>query len=152
MRLLTGLTMSAVLAAGLLAAPPAMAAQTAVSFAADSGDSCRRGVTEGTIERYDGPVVRPLVNVEGSLYDEARPTVCFPDNMHSTATFRGYRGTELVDSETYKADNEQVKLSFGLSDPTGVRSIDRVVVQVCRFSNSPIGISYCGAAQEYKIP
>jgi hypothetical protein len=27
-----------------------------------------------------------------------------------------------------------------------------VTVQVCRYSNSPIGISYCGKQQEYKIP
>ncbi|MEV0388857.1 hypothetical protein [Nonomuraea sp. NPDC050643] len=152
MRLLAGLTMSAILTAGLLAAPPAMAAQAAVNFSADSGDRCRRGVTEGTLERYDGPVVRPLVNVEGILSDEALPTVCFPDDMHSTVTFSGFRGADLVDSEAYKADNEQVKFAFGLSDPTGVRAIDRVVVQVCRFSNSPVGISYCGTAQEYKIP
>ncbi|MEV0822222.1 hypothetical protein [Nonomuraea rubra] len=149
MRLLAGLTMTAVLAAGLLAAPPAMAAE-AVKFAADSGDTCRRGVAEGTLERYDGPVIYPVVTVEGLLSDEALPTICFPDDLHSTVTFRGYRGTDLVDSETHKADNEQVKYAFQLSN--GLLSIDRVVVQVCRYSNSPIGISYCGTAQEYKIP
>ncbi|MGW3341927.1 hypothetical protein ACWDA3_01415 [Nonomuraea rubra] len=149
MRLLAGLTMTAVLAAGLLAAPPAMAAE-AVKFAADSGDTCRRGVAEGTLERYDGPVIHPVVTVEGLLSDEALPTICFPDDLHSTVTFRGYRGTDLVDSETHKADNEQVKYAFQLSN--GLLSIDRVVVQVCRYSNSPIGISYCGTAQEYKIP
>jgi hypothetical protein len=141
--------MTAVLAAGLMAAPSAMAAE-AVKFAADSGDTCRRGAAEGTLERYDGPVIHPVVNVEGLLSDEALPTVCFPDDLHSTVTFRGYRGADLVDSETYKADDEQVKFAFELSN--GLLSIDRVVVQVCRFSNSPIGISYCGTAQEYKIP
>ncbi|MFC5828382.1 hypothetical protein [Nonomuraea insulae] len=151
MRLLAGLTMSALLATGLLAATPAMAA-VPVDFSADSGDSCRRGITEGTLERYDGPVVRPLVNVEGLLSDSARPTVCNPDEMYSTASFSAYRGKDLVDSETYKADDEQIKFAFSLSDSTGVRIIDRVVVQVCRYSNSPVGISYCGSAQEYKIP
>ncbi|MGR6920643.1 hypothetical protein ACU635_40945 [[Actinomadura] parvosata] len=147
--------MSAVLAAGLLAASPASAASAAsaaetVPFAADSGDTCRRGVAEGTLERYDGPVLHPAVNVEGVLSDEALPTICFPDDMHSTVAFSGYRGADLVDSETYKADDEQVKFAFELSN--GLLSIDRVIVQVCRFSNSPVGISYCGKAQEYKIP
>jgi hypothetical protein len=152
-RLLTGLTMSAVLATGLLAAPPAMAAaRQAVSFAADSGDSCRRGFTEGSLERYAGPVIRPTVLVEGLVSDEGVPTVCFPDNKHSTATFDGYDDTGLVATETVKADNEQVKLAFKLSDSTGVRTITRVVVQVCRHTNAPIGTSYCGKAQEYKIP
>ncbi|NJP94690.1 hypothetical protein HCN51_35520 [Nonomuraea sp. FMUSA5-5] len=141
--------MTAVLAAGLLAASPASAAES-VPFAADSGDTCRRGVAEGTLERYDGPVLHPAVNVEGILSDEALPTICFPDDMHSTVTFSGYRGADLLDSETYKADDEQVKFAFELSN--GLLSIDRVVVQVCRFSNSPVGISYCGKAQEYKIP
>ncbi|GAA4917697.1 hypothetical protein GCM10023334_019570 [Nonomuraea thailandensis] len=141
--------MTAVLAAGLLAAPPAVAAE-AVKFAADSGDTCRRGVAEGTLERYDGPVIRPVVNVEGLLSDEALPTICFPDDLHSTVTISGYRGADLVDSETYKADDEQVKFAFQLSN--GLLSIDRAVVQVCRHSNSPMGISYCGKAQEYKIP
>ncbi|MEV4799653.1 hypothetical protein AB0K18_06515 [Nonomuraea sp. NPDC049421] len=151
MRLLTGLTMTAVLAAGLLAAPPAMAAE-AVPFAADSGDSCLRGSTEGTIQRYDGPVIRPRVDVEGVLTDEGGPSICSPDDRYSTATFSGFRGSELVDSETYKVDNDQIKFSFSLSDTLGVRTIDRVVVQVCRHSDPPIGISYCGKAQEYKIP
>jgi hypothetical protein len=156
-RLLTGLTTSAVLAAGLLAAPPALAtthaaAQAPVSFSADSGDSCRRGFTEGTIERYDGPVIRPVLLVQGLLSDEGGPTVCFPDELYSTATFRGFRGTDPVDTETFKADNEQAKLSFQLADATGVRTIDRVTVQVCRFPTTPFGISYCGKEQEYKIP
>lgn len=72
--------------------------------------------------------------------------------MYSTATFTAYNGTKIVEFETYKADNEQVKLSFALSDPTGVTAIDRVVVGVCRFSTSPIGISYCGPPVEYKLP
>ncbi len=154
MRLLAGLTMSTVLAAGLLAAPPALAAAAAqaVPFSADSGDSCRRGFTEGQIERYDGPVIRPRVDVEGLLSDEATPTICTPDDLHSLATFSAYRGSELIDSVTQKADDAQVKFAFSLSDRGSVRTIDRVVVQVCRRSNSPIGIGYCGKAQEYRIP
>lgn len=141
--------MTAVLATGLLAASPAMAAE-AVPFAADSGDSCRRGFTEGTLERYDGPVIRPVVTVEGLVSDEAGPTVCLPDDMYTKATISGYRGSDLVDSETQQADDEQVKFSLELSN--GLLSIDRVVVQVCRYSNKPVGLSYCGPAQEYKIP
>ena len=139
------------LAAGLLAAPPALAAE-AVPFAADSGDSCLRGSTEGTIQRYEGPEIRPRIDIEGVLRDEAGPTVCLPDDLHSRATFSGYQGDELIDTETFEANDGEVELSFSLSDSTSVRSIDRVVVRVCRHSNTPFGISYCGTVQEYKIP
>ncbi|MFI7700470.1 hypothetical protein [Nonomuraea sp. NPDC049480] len=141
------------IAAGLFTAQPAAAAQAAVEFYADSGDSCRRGVTEGTLDWVEGPVVRPTVKVEGYLADEALPSTCQRrDGMYSTATFTAYNGTKIVEFETYKADDELVKFSFALSDPTGVTAIDRVVVGVCRFSTSPIGISYCGPPVEYKTP
>ncbi|MEQ4723853.1 hypothetical protein [Nonomuraea sp. B19D2] len=152
MRLRSWLVSGAVAAAALLTTQPAMAAQSVVTFYADSGDQCVRGVTEGTLEWVEGPVVRPTVKVDGSLADDAANSSCAPDGMYSTATFSAYKGSSLVDSETAKADDGKVALSFALSDPTGVTAIDRVVVQVCRFSSTPVGISYCGRVAEYKAP
>ncbi|TMR11505.1 hypothetical protein ETD86_35550 [Nonomuraea turkmeniaca] len=138
-------------AAALLAAQPAVA-QAMVKFYADSGDSCRRGVTEGTLDWVEGPVIRPTVRVSGYLADEGVNSPCAQDGMLSRATFSAYNGTTLVDSEAYKADDQRIVLSFALSDPSGVTAINRVVVQVCRFSVTPIGISYCGRAAQYKAP
>ncbi|MFD1543220.1 hypothetical protein [Nonomuraea guangzhouensis] len=152
MRLSVLLTLGAVFTAGLLAVQPVASAQAAVQFYADSGDSCLRGSTAGTLDWLTGPVIRPTVKVDGYLSDDANLSPCTRDGMYSTAVFNAYNGTALVDSETAKADDAQVPLSFTLSDPAGVTAIDRVVVQVCRFSSSPIGISYCGKAAEYKMP
>ncbi|MET7329438.1 hypothetical protein [Nonomuraea sp. NPDC005650] len=152
MRLRARLVSGAVLAAGLLAAQPATAAHAAVAFHADSGDQCLRGVTEGTLDWVDGPVVRPTVKVDGSLTDDAPFSACAPDGMYSQATFSAYKGGTLVDSEAVKADDGKVAIAFALSDPAGVTAIDRVVVQVCRYSSTPVGISYCGQAAEYKAP
>ena len=153
MRLPVHLALGALVAAALLAVQPvAASAQAAVRFYADSGDSCFRGITEGTLNWLTGPVIRPTVKVDGYLSDDANLSPCTRDGMYSTAVFNAYNGTALVDSETYKADDAQVPLSFTLSDPAGVAAIDRVVVQVCRFSSSPIGVSYCGKAAEYKMP
>ncbi|MGW0811002.1 hypothetical protein [Nonomuraea sp. NPDC002799] len=143
--------LSAVAAVCLLASQPA-AAQAAVKFYADSGDSCVRGITEGILEQVQGPVIRPTVRVSGYLADETSSSPCALDNLHSRATFNGYNGTTLVDTETVKADNATVPLSFTLSDAAGVTVIERVVVTVCRHPNSPIGISYCGKAATYKLP
>ncbi|MGV9376937.1 hypothetical protein ACWDRB_14040 [Nonomuraea sp. NPDC003707] len=148
MRLRAWLASGAVLAAGLLTAQPAIAAQAAVPFHADSGDQCLRGVTEGTLEWAEAP----LVKVDGFLADDAPISSCAPDGMYSQATFSAYKGTTLVDSEAVKADDAKVAIAFALSDPAGVTAIDRVVVQVCRFSSTPVGISYCGKAAEYKAP
>ncbi|MEO3885473.1 hypothetical protein [Nonomuraea sp. B5E05] len=148
-RLWAGL--AATITAVLLTAQPA-AAQATVEFSADSGDQCRHGVTEGTLEWVEGPVIRPAVQVRGTLSDSAGPSICGPDEMHSRAAFTAYNGATVVDSEEVKADDATVAVSIGLSDPTGVTSIDRVVVQVCRYSNSPFGTSYCGKAAEYKMP
>ncbi|MEU7743511.1 hypothetical protein [Nonomuraea sp. NPDC049158] len=145
MRLPVHLALGALVAAALLAVQPVASAQAAVRFYADSGDSCFRGITEGTLDW-------PSVKVVGYLSDDAALSPCSRDGMYSSAVFNAYKGTTLVDSETYKADDAQVPLSFSLSDPAGVAVIDRVVVQVCRFSGSPIGVSYCGKAAEYKMP
>ncbi|WP_433518196.1 hypothetical protein ACQP2T_23240 [Nonomuraea sp. CA-143628] len=142
MRLPVHLALGALVAAALLAVQPVASAQAAVRFYADSGDSCLHGITAGTLDW-------PSVKVDGYLSDDAALSPCARDGMYSSAVFNAYNGTTLVDSETYKADDAQVPLSFSLS---GAAAIDRVVVQVCRFSGSPIGVSYCGKAAEYKMP
>ncbi|TMR94101.1 hypothetical protein [Nonomuraea basaltis] len=152
MRLRAWPALGVMVAAGLLTAQPAVAAQAVVKFYADSGDSCRRGAAEGTLDWVTGPVVRPTVRVDGYLADDPVNAPCAPDGMLSRATFSAYNGDTLVDSEAVKADDQRISLSFALSDPAGVTAIDRVVVQVCRFSATPIGISYCGKAAEYKMP
>ncbi|MEV0390420.1 hypothetical protein [Nonomuraea sp. NPDC050643] len=154
MRLRTWLALGAAVTAGLLGAQPVVSAQAAamVKYYADSGDSCRRGFTEGTLNWVEGPVIRPVVQVKGELSDESGITVCSPDQMHSQAAFVAYNGKTVVDRGIVKADNGVVPVAVALSDPNGVSAIDRVVVQVCRFSNSPVGISYCGKAVEYPRP
>ncbi|MFE0153980.1 hypothetical protein ACFWY5_43050 [Nonomuraea sp. NPDC059007] len=155
MRLRVPLLLAAVAATGLLTAQPATANATAaatVPYAADSGDSCKRGSTEGSLEWVTGPVIRPTVKVAGTLSDEREFSICAPDGMYSRASFSAYHGSDKVASGQVKADNATVPVALTLSDASGVRSIDRVVVQVCRYSNSPVGISYCGPAQEYKAP
>jgi hypothetical protein len=152
MRLRTWPALGAVVIVGLLGTQPAMAAQASVEFSADSGDQCGRGVTEGTLDWLEEPVIRPIVQVKGTLADDPDISPCAPDQMHSRATFTAYNGDTIVDSETLRADDGTVELDFELSDPNGVTAIDRVVVQVCRFPNSPIGTSYCGKAAEYKTP
>ena len=144
--------------AGLLGAQPAAAAQAAavqaaaVKFSADSGDRCLRGVTEGTLNWDEGPVIRPTVVVKGEVSDDAGISICAPDQMYSQASFVAYNGATVVDRDAVKVDNGTAPVALVLSDAMGVSAIDRVVVQVCRFSNSPVGISYCGKAAEYLRP
>ncbi|WP_156325791.1 hypothetical protein [Nonomuraea sp. SBT364] len=145
----------AVLAAALLVVQPATAhadARAAVKFYADSGDSCPHGVTEGVLDWVEGPVVKPVVRVDGSLSDSGPLSVCRADDMYSRASFTAYNGTGVVHSESVKADDQKIAFSFALADPAGVTAIDRVVVRVCRYSDTPIGISYCGPAATYKRP
>ncbi|MCG5215572.1 hypothetical protein [Streptosporangium sp. KLBMP 9127] len=139
------------LAIGLLTAQPAAAQSldTDVPFAADSGDSCRRGSTEGVLTWVDGPVIRPTVRVRGHLRDEGEFSPCALDRLFSLATYSAYAGGILVDSEQHKVDNGRIDLAFTLS---GVGGIDRVTVSVCRQTSSSPGIGYCGKLQEYKRP
>ncbi|MFI6291060.1 hypothetical protein ACIBEJ_05705 [Nonomuraea sp. NPDC050790] len=148
------LLLATLAAAALLTTQPALAAAPAatVPFAADSGDPCERGSTAGTLEWVTGPVIRPTVKVSGTLSDDPDFSACAPDAMHSRAAFTAYHGTDRVAGGQVKADDATVPVELALSDATGVRTIDRVVVQVCRFSNSPVGISYCGSPKEYKAP
>ncbi|MBB5081656.1 hypothetical protein [Nonomuraea endophytica] len=153
MRLRVPLLLAAVAATGLLTAQPATATTAAtVPYAADSGDSCKRGSTEGSLEWVTGPVIKPTVKVTGTLSDEREFSTCAPDALYSRASFSAYHGSDKVAGGQVKADDATVPVALTLADASGVRTIDRVVVQVCRYSNSPVGISYCGPAKEYKAP
>jgi len=140
---------AAAIALVALAAPAAAAPQ---KFYADSGDRCVYGHTEGTLTwRTDTPSINPTVYVEGALTDEPAglpPTACAVDRMYSVASYIGYAGRTVVDSTQVRADNAAVAVRDVLGDRT-FTPIDRVVVQVCRFSTSPVGISYCGSPQTY---
>ncbi|MEU4576938.1 hypothetical protein [Nonomuraea sp. NPDC023979] len=145
----------AVLVAALLMALPVTtpaAAQAEVRFHADSGDSCPHGVTGGVLDWLEGPVVKPTVRVEGTLSDSGPLSWCTADGLYSRATFTAYDGAAVVDTESVKADDGEASFTFELADPAGVAGIDQVVVRVCRFSNTPIGISYCGPAAAYQMP
>lgn len=136
-------------------AVPVVAPAVAQEFKADSGDRCGYGYTTGALAwRTDRPTVHAVVDVKGVVADRPLPAdpgaVCPDDRAYSTAAFVAYAGRTVVDSKLVRADNDSVdfRLTLGL-DSTIAPVIDRVVVQVCRYSTSPIGISYCGSPRTY---
>jgi hypothetical protein len=142
-----------------LAAPATAAADPTApqKFYANSGDRCVYGHTEGTLT-WQGtrPPVYPTVLVEGTVTDEPSrnaPTACNDDRMFTVASFVAYTGRTIVDFAQVRADNATTGIRDVLGESnTSATTIDRVVVQVCRFSTSPIGISYCGSPQTYPLP
>jgi hypothetical protein len=157
-------TMSAIAAAilgGLLASVPAHA-DTAISrpFMADSGDACRYGVTQGTLNWLFGPSTSPLpvtaVDVRGTLIDHPTPadpaSACRSDGFASTATFTGFSGSAAVARQQVRADNAIVQFQFRLAPSTTDQHLDRVVIQVCRGPVVTLPPSYCGTAVTYLPP
>lgn len=152
----------AALAAALavLASPgTANAATITQPFAADSGDACRYGATDGTLGwRYGTVSPLPLVavDVKGQLTDRPLPNdpsiVCFDDGYYSAATFIAYAGSVEVDRKTSAADNNRVTFEFTLGGNSTTTGINRVVVQVCRSPINTLPPSYCGKAVEYRAP
>jgi len=139
------------LAAAVLAVVMAPApAQADTRFHADSGDSCRYGVTEGVLaSRY------ATVAVTGTLIDRPLPTVptlCRDDGFYSTATFTAYYGSRVVDQQAVRANNSLVRFDFVLGQNSTVGRIDRVVVQVCRSPVNTLPPTYCGMPAEYRAP
>jgi hypothetical protein len=147
-----------VMAGTVFAAPAAHADSVTHTFAADSGDSCRFGVTRGTMSWISrGAFAATTVAVAGSLVD--RPVANDPSNCndprYSSVTFTAYRGTAVVDTELRRVDNAQVDFRFELTSTiwTVITPIDRVVVQVCRHAPPDIRVpDYCGRAIEYRQP
>ncbi|MBE1488688.1 hypothetical protein [Plantactinospora soyae] len=162
---------AALLAAGTVTSSPAFAAAdtgnpaaggTAAvqSFAADSGDNCKYGYTEGRLEfrPVTAPPSQGVVVVGGTLTDRPVPfdpgVPCRDDSRYSSATFSAYSRDVLVAEQAYRVDNDVTKFEFRLQAGLVPGAIDRVVVQVCRttLGNNPIptpGPTYCGTAQTY---
>jgi hypothetical protein len=151
-----GVVVGAVVA---VSASPAQAEGSAVThpFSADSGDSCRLGVSSGTLTWIArGPLPVTAVDVAGTLTDRPLPndpsTAC-RDPRYSSVTFTAYRGSFVVDTERQRVDNGQISFRFQLAGASTVLpTIDRVVVQVCRHALTTTVPDYCGRAVEYRQP
>jgi hypothetical protein len=144
----------------ILAATPgiAHAATIAQPFKADSGDTCRHGVTEGTLSWQSG-VISPLpilkLGVTGTITDRPLPidpTNCRDDGYDSTATFVAYAGETEVDRQSRTANNSTLRFQFSLGSSSTKTAIDRVVVQVCRDPIVTLPPSYCGKPVTYLAP
>ena len=145
---------------GMLALPATAHADVSVAqaFAADSGDLCRYGVTEGSLTwRFVTPPTRAVaVAVSGRLADRPLPadpgTACPDDRRFSVATFVLYAGTTVVDRQSARADNGVVGLQFVLGTNSTVSRVDRLVIQVCRHASNSTTVPpiYCGRAVEYR--
>lgn len=152
---------AAVLAAVLALPSPGHADQLIThTFAADSGDSCRYGFTDGTLTWRFGPSPTPLpvvaVEVKGRVAD--RPLLadpgfpCRDDSLFSVATFTAFSGLREIDRQGARADNGVTSFQFTLGVNSTTARIDRVVVQVCRHKPSSVLPSYCGRPVEYRTP
>ncbi|GIG91663.1 hypothetical protein [Plantactinospora endophytica] len=153
---------TALLAVGTVLSAPALAGtggDTRLApqpFAADSGDTCRYGATEGTLDWL--PVTAPpglgSVDVTGTLadrpYERDPGPICVDDGLHSIVTFYAYGRGTLIAQAAEKVDNDIVKFTFRLGPRQPSTGVDTLVVQVCRasaVSSRPIG--YCGVPRVY---
>jgi hypothetical protein len=146
-------------AIGMLALPATANADVsaAQAFAADSGDYCRYGVTEGSLTwRLISPPTRAIaVAVSGNLVDRPLPVdpgICRDDRRFSVATFVLHAGTTVVDRQAVRADNGVVEFKFVLGTNSTVSRVDRLVIQVCRHASNSTTLPpiYCGRAVEYR--
>lgn len=137
-----------------LAAPAAAAVQ--LPFFADSGDSCRYGITKGELSVPTVPT--RLVRVSGAVADRPAgpgiPEVCPDDGRFSVAILIAYTGPKPVDAERIPVDNGTREYKFDLApDEPSILPIDRVSVQVCRQPREAGGPPiYCGVARDYWLP
>jgi hypothetical protein len=136
-------------------ATPVYAAVQPPRFNADSGDSCPYGVTMGTLTwRFSGATATALaVDIEGTVSDQPTPLSprnCRSDGLNSRASFTAYFGSAVVGSRSATVDNGELPFAFRLGGSGTIGRIDRLVVQVCRFPTTPVGISYCGAPKTYR--
>ncbi|MDG4786362.1 hypothetical protein O7626_10545 [Micromonospora sp. WMMD1102] len=160
-----------VLAAALLTlAAPAAPARAGTgtdlapqAFAADSGDSCRFGLAEGTLEFL--PISAPpglgSVTVTGTIadrpYERDPGPVCRDDGLFSFVTFYAYGNGRPISQNSARVDNDIAKYSFRLAPEVPSTGVDAVVVQVCRTSNTnaptpvPTPAGYCGTPQVYSL-
>jgi hypothetical protein len=153
---------AAVLVGGAVfwAAGPASADGPIVNqpFAADSGDSCRFGFTNGNLAWHvgRGPLAAHAIDVSGIVADRPLPgdpnTAC-RDPRFTSATFTAYNANGAVDRERVTVDNGQASLRFRLGGDEGQTVVDRVVIQVCRHAHPWTTVpDYCGRPVEYRAP
>ena len=149
---LLAITAATVVAGGVLAPATALGAVTQ-QFHAVSGDNCRYGQTDGTLDWWTSGT--GAVGVTGVLIDRPIATdpiaICPDDRRYSFATFTAYAGRIEVDTDQRRVDNSRLEFRFALGENATTTRIDRVVVQVCRgslVSPTPAPI-YCGPAQSY---
>jgi hypothetical protein len=163
---------AALLAAGTVTSSPAAASTTddgsptsggtaaVQSFAADAGDDCKYGYTEGRLEwrPITAPPNRGMVALAGTLTDRPIPVdpgvPCRDDGRYSYATYSAFSRDVLVDEQAYRVNNDVTKFEFVLDTGLTPVGIDRVVIRVCRttLNTSPIpapGPTYCGQPQTY---
>jgi hypothetical protein len=149
--------LTALTAATLLAGAPSAAAAAPPDgsvivqpFAADSGDDCPMGYTNGQLTW--GVVVAPTLTIRGLVGDQPvtdapRPG-CADDGRFSAATFTAYIAGRAVGSFIERVDNGERTFVRSLSSP---RPVDVVTVQVCRHSPAGGPIT-CGALKRYLRP
>jgi hypothetical protein len=151
------LALAAALATVLTLAPaPALASHPILiqRFAADSGDSCRYGFTEGVLYWVDNHLPNEsTVQINGTVTDRPTPadpnTACRDDGRFTTATFWAISGDVVLDQEVVRVDNGTVRASFALADRRGT-TIERVAISVCRELRVWTPTSrYCGRTQSY---
>jgi hypothetical protein len=150
--------LAATVVAVLAVSTQAHAGTITQSFHADSGDSCRYGVTDGTLGWRTGTSPLPFiaVDVRGTLTDRPSPsdpsTACRDDGFYSTATFVAYSRTVAIDRQSRRADNAVVSFAFTLGSSSTTSRVDRVVIQVCRSPVNTLPPGYCGRPAEYLAP
>ena len=153
---------AAAAAAVFLLATPGIAHAAVITqpFQADSGDSCRYGLTEGKLGWQTG-VSSPLpllgVLVAGTVTDRplplpTGPALCRDDGYSSTVSFVAYAGAVEVDRQSRTANNSTVEFKLSLGSAVAKAGIDRVVVQVCRDPIFTLPPSYCGKPVTYPAP
>jgi hypothetical protein len=140
----------------LLTTSAAAHANAAFPFRADSGDNCRYGRTQGSLNwRYSTTTpIRPIaVDVRGTLVDHPLPEawgfLCRDDRYYSVATFVAYLNNGLTQRAEARTDNAIVSFDFTLGSGSTTAGISRASVQVCRSPLSGDGPSYCGLPQHY---
>jgi hypothetical protein len=145
---------SAVLTGGLTQPAVAVTATTDVPqpFTAHSGDVCRMGVAKGTIVWHlppDGRTVDGTVTVVDRPVPDDPGPVCRDDGRYSTLTMTAFVAGTQVDQQVFPVDNGYRQSTLEL---TATKSIETIVVQVCRHFRLPGPPIYCGTAQSYHAP
>lgn len=166
-RLRTTVVMLGAVVAGLVFPAPVSASAGAAAqdtvveqrFAADSGDACPRGRTQGVLGWHlpplgGGPVV---ADVTGILLDQpvsgdVSIPECADDFRFSMVTFTAIAGAKVVDTESARVDNGTARFAFRLAAEVTAIPIDMVVVQVCRVNLDPAPFTFCGPKQQYRAP